>query len=80
VAVDADLIGRMLVQLQLGTAKADFPGPPLTGEASALWDQLAAEVAAIKAAGGAVEPSTPEPPDLPEVKRPPEEEAGPVAG
>lgn len=63
--VDAELVGRMLVQIALGTPKDAF-GEPLDDEASALWDQMAAEVAAIEAGGDGVEPFTPELAELPE--------------
>lgn len=76
--VDADLIARMLVQLQFGTAKQDFPGG-LPKEASALWDQLGEETAAIKAAGGAVEPPARELPTLPKVT-PADRDAAAAAG
>ena len=50
VAVDADLLRRMYVQIVLGTPKDQFPWP-LDDEASALWDQPAAEVDEARAAG-----------------------------
>jgi hypothetical protein len=71
--LSADLIGRMMAQISLGVPKEEFE-PPLTGEAERMWDQLTREIDAIKAAGGDVEPSTPDLPDLPKIKRPPEQE------
>lgn len=63
--VDADLVGRMIVQIALGTPKENF-GEPLDADADALWDEMAAEVAEITTAGGGVETVAPEVPDLPD--------------
>jgi hypothetical protein len=62
VAVDAELISRMITQITLGTPKAEFPDD-LTDEASALWDRLAADIAQLPA-GSAAEPTNPDVPDL----------------